>query len=110
MVKIRLARHGSKKRAYYHIVVADSERKRDGRFLEQVGTYNPALPDEKIRMNLDRVDHWLGVGAQPTDRARKLINAFRRLDGTNAEALEAAAAEAVAEEAPAAEAAAEASA
>ena len=79
MVRIRLARHGAKKRPYYHVVVADSEAPRDGRFLEQLGTYDPSRPDEELRLSLDRVDHWLHVGAQPSDRARKLINTARRL-------------------------------
>ena len=82
MVKIRLARHGAKKRPYYHIVVSDHESPRDGRFLEQVGTYDPSRPDDEIKLDLDRVDYWLGVGAQPTDRARKLINGVRRASAT----------------------------
>jgi small subunit ribosomal protein S16 len=78
MVKIRLARHGAKKRPYYHVIVSDSEAPRDGRFLEQIGTYDPSRPDEEIRLNVERLDYWLGVGAQPTDRARKLINPVTR--------------------------------
>lgn len=78
MVKIRLARHGAKKRPYYHIVVSDSESPRDGKFLEQVGTYDPSAPDESIKLDLDRVAHWVGVGAQPTLRVKKLINVVRR--------------------------------
>ncbi|MFK7990663.1 MAG: 30S ribosomal protein S16, partial [Sandaracinaceae bacterium] len=117
MVKIRLARHGAKKRPYYHIVVADSESPRDGRFLEQVGTYDPSRPDDEIRLELDRVDHWLSVGAKPSDRVRKVINLMRRralevpaVEAAPAEAApaEAAPAEAAPAEAPAAEAAAEA--
>ena len=79
MVKIRLARHGAKKRPYYHIVVADSESPRDGRFLEQIGTYDPSRPDDEIRLDVSRADYWVSVGAKPTDRARKLINTVRRL-------------------------------
>ncbi len=94
MVKIRLARHGAKKRPYYHIVVADSECARDGRFLEQIGTYDPSRPDDEIRLNVERADYWVSVGAKPTLRARKLINTVRRLDA-------AAAASAPAAEAPA---------
>jgi small subunit ribosomal protein S16 len=78
MVKIRLARHGAKKRPYYHVVVSDSEAPRDGRFLEQIGTYDPSRPDEEIRLNVERLEYWLGVGAQPTDRARKVINTVKR--------------------------------
>ncbi len=78
-MKIRLARGGSKKRPHYAIVAADSRMPRDGRFVEKLGTYAPMLPkdsEDRIRMDLDRVKHWLGQGAQPTDRvARMLENA-----------------------------------
>lgn len=70
-LKIRLARGGAKKRPFYQIVVADARSPRDGRFVEKVGTYNPMLPQEsqdRVRLNLDRIKHWLSVGAQPTDR------------------------------------------
>lgn len=70
-LKIRLARGGAKKRPFYQIVVADARSPRDGRFVEKVGTYNPMLPQEnqdRIRLNEDRIKHWLSVGAQPTDR------------------------------------------
>lgn len=79
MVKIRLARHGAKKRPYYHIVVSDSENPRDGRFLEQIGTYDPSRPNEEMHLDLERVDHWVAVGAKPTDRVRKLVNIYRRM-------------------------------
>ncbi|MBX3272854.1 MAG: 30S ribosomal protein S16 [Sandaracinaceae bacterium] len=82
MVKIRLARHGAKKRPYYHVVVSNSESPRDGKFLEHVGTYDPSRPDEEITLALDRVDYWVSVGAKPTDRARKVINTARRLQAT----------------------------
>ena len=78
MVRIRMARHGAKKRPYYHVVVADSESPRDGKFLEQVGTYDPSAPDESIKLNLERVAHWVSVGAQPSLRVKKLINIMRR--------------------------------
>jgi small subunit ribosomal protein S16 len=78
MVKIRFARHGAKKRPYYHVVVADVDSPRDGRFLEHVGTYDPSLPDDDIRLDIDRIDYWLSVGAQTTVRARKIINRVRR--------------------------------
>ena len=68
-VAIRLARGGSKKRPYYRIVVADSRNARDGRFIEKLGTYNPLLakdsPD-RVKLDADRVSHWLSVGAQPS--------------------------------------------
>ena len=70
-LKIRLARGGAKKRPFYQIVVADARSPRDGRFVEKVGTYNPMVPQEhqdRIRLNTDRIKHWLSVGAQPTDR------------------------------------------
>ena len=77
--KIRLARGGSKKRPHYAIVLTDSRMPRDGRFLEKLGTYNPLLAkddENRIKMDLDRVKHWLSQGAQPTDRiARMLENA-----------------------------------
>ncbi|MBS0271568.1 MAG: 30S ribosomal protein S16 [Proteobacteria bacterium] len=70
-LKIRLARGGAKKRPFYQIVVADARAPRDGRFVEKVGTYNPMLShdnQDRIRLNVERIQHWLSVGAQPTDR------------------------------------------
>lgn len=69
-LKIRLARAGSKKRPYYHIVVADVRAPRDGRFIEKVGNWNPMLPKdvERVTLDKDRIEHWLKNGAQPTDR------------------------------------------
>lgn len=75
-LKIRLARHGAKKRPFYWIVLADSRSPRDGRFLEKLGTYNPMVPrDHADRMKLqeERIKHWLSVGAQPTDRVAKFF-------------------------------------
>ena len=77
-MKIRLARGGSKKRPFYSIVAADSRMPRDGRFIEKLGTYNPLLAkdDEKrVVMNLERVQHWLAQGAQPTDRIARMLEA-----------------------------------
>jgi small subunit ribosomal protein S16 len=77
-MKIRLARGGSKKRPFYRIVAADSRMPRDGRFIEKLGTYNPLLPkdsEERIKMDLDRVKHWLDQGAQPTDRVSRFLEA-----------------------------------
>jgi small subunit ribosomal protein S16 len=72
-VKIRLARHGAKKRPFYRIVVADSEKPRDGRFLEIVGTYDP-LPDPvKVTLKEERVQYWMDQGAKPTDTVRSLL-------------------------------------
>jgi small subunit ribosomal protein S16 len=73
MVKIRLARGGAKKRPYYHIVVADSHKKRDGRFIERIGFYNPMVQENRFGIDSERVKHWLSVGAQPTERVRKLM-------------------------------------
>ena len=77
-LKIRLARAGAKKRPFYRIVIADSRAPRDGRFIEIVGTYNPILPkgDEKrVTLNLDRIKHWQSVGALPTDRVLRFLDA-----------------------------------
>lgn len=77
-VSIRLARGGAKKRPYYRIVVANSRAARDGRFIEKIGTYNPLLAkDDPARVTLDteRAKHWLGVGAQPTDRVARFLDA-----------------------------------
>ena len=77
-VAIRLARGGSKKRPYYRVVVADSRNARDGRFIEKVGTYNPLLAKdspERVKLDADRIQHWLGVGAQPTDRVARFLDA-----------------------------------
>ena len=136
-MKIRLARGGSKKRPFYRIVAADSRMPRDGRFIEKLGTYNPLLPkdsEERVKMNMERVQYWLGQGAQTTDRVSRMLEAagvIEKKERNNpnkgepgakakeraeekaakaAEAAEAAAApaeEAPAEEAPAEEAAAE---
>lgn len=72
-VKIRLARHGAKKRPYYRIVVADSEARRDGRFLEIVGTYNPLPDPAEVTFKSDRVKHWMDQGAIPSDTVRNLL-------------------------------------
>ncbi|WP_227268286.1 30S ribosomal protein S16 [Roseobacter weihaiensis] len=77
-MKIRLARGGSKKRPFYRIVAADSRMPRDGRFIEKLGTYNPLLPkdsEERVKMDVERVQHWLGQGAQPTDRVARMLEA-----------------------------------
>lgn len=77
-LKIRLARAGSKKRPYYHIVIADARSPRDGRFIERIGSYNPMLPKdsgERVKLDTDRAQHWLGVGAQATDRVARFLDA-----------------------------------
>ena len=82
-MKIRLARGGSKKRPFYSIVAADSRMPRDGRFIEKLGTYNPLLPkdsEERVKMNMERIEYWLGKGAQPTDRIARMLEAAGKLD------------------------------
>jgi small subunit ribosomal protein S16 len=73
MVKIRLARHGAKKRPYYRVVVSDSRTPRDGRFIEEVGRYNPVSVPKKIEFNQERVQYWLDNGAVPTDTVARLL-------------------------------------
>ena len=75
-IKIRLARGGAKKRPFYRIVVADSRSPRDGRFIERIGSYNPMVAQDhpdRLKIDTDRAKHWLGVGAQPTDRVAKFL-------------------------------------
>ncbi len=75
MVSIRLARGGSKRRPFYHIVVSDSRRARDGRYIERIGFYNPGATGdaEGLRLDTDRVDYWVSKGAQPSERVSTLI-------------------------------------
>ncbi|WP_420560091.1 30S ribosomal protein S16 [Tepidicaulis sp.] len=130
--KIRLARGGTKKRPFYRIVIADVRSPRDGRFIEKIGTFNPLLPKdhaERVKLDTERAQHWLGQGAKPTDRVARFLDAAglikrearnnpnkgkpgqkaqERLEAERLKAEEAkAAAEAPAEEAPAEEAPAE---
>jgi small subunit ribosomal protein S16 len=72
-VKIRLARHGAKKKPFYRIVVANSESPRDGRYLENVGTYDPKETPTRVTLKTERVQHWLGKGATPTDTVKTLL-------------------------------------
>ncbi len=77
-MKIRLARGGSKKRPFYRIVAADSRMPRDGRYIEKLGTYSPLLAkdsEDRVRMDADRVKHWMDQGAQPTDRVSRMLEA-----------------------------------
>ena len=75
MVSIRLSRGGAKKRPFYHIVVTDSRSRRDGRYIERVGFFNPGAQGNEVRLNIDtgRVDHWLGQGAKTSERVGKLL-------------------------------------
>ena len=77
-MKIRLARGGSKKRPFYRVVAADSRMPRDGRFIEKLGTYNPLLPkdsEERVKLDMERVQYWLDQGAQPSDRVSRFLEA-----------------------------------
>ena len=78
MVVIRLARGGSKKRPFYNVVAADSRNRRDGRFIERVGFYNPVAGEgqENLRLSLDRVQHWLDSGAQPSETVARLVKEY----------------------------------
>ena len=78
MLKIRLRRMGAKKAPFYRIVVADSRYPRDGRFIEELGTYDPMADGDKIKVDLERVKYWISNGAQPTDTVRGLI---KKLEG-----------------------------
>jgi small subunit ribosomal protein S16 len=73
MVKIRLSRFGSKKNPYYHIVAADSQRARDCKFLEQIGVYDPKKPMTEAKLNKDRLQYWIGVGAQLSESVAKVV-------------------------------------
>ena len=73
MVKIRLRRMGAKKAPYYRIVVADSRSPRDGRFIEELGTYDPSAEENKIKVDMERAKYWIANGAQPTDTVRGLL-------------------------------------
>ena len=77
-VKIRLSRGGTKKRPYYYIVVAEAASPRDGRYIEQIGTHNPLLPKDnadRVKLDVERAKHWLKVGAQPSDRVSRFLDA-----------------------------------
>ncbi len=80
MVTIRLARHGAKKRPFYHLTVADSRASRDGRFIERVGYFNPLSrgKEQALSLNQERIDYWIGVGAQPTPRVKRLMKTARK--------------------------------
>jgi small subunit ribosomal protein S16 len=82
MVVIRLSRGGSKKRPFYHLTVADSRNARDGRFIERVGFFNPIArgQEERLRVSLDRVDYWVGKGAQTSDRVAQLIKEYKKAE------------------------------
>jgi small subunit ribosomal protein S16 len=80
MVTIRLTRGGAKKRPFYHVVVTDSRNRRDGRYIERLGFFNPVATgkDEALKLDLERVQYWLGQGAQPSERVAGLIRQFEK--------------------------------
>jgi small subunit ribosomal protein S16 len=97
-VSIRLRREGARNRPYYKVVVADSRSPRDGKFIEIIGTYDPKKPDHNSTLKLDRIDHWISKGAQPSDTVRSLIKKNKKQPPVAATAPETAAPAAPAEE------------
>ena len=83
-VKIRLARHGTKKQAFYRIVIADVRSPRDGRFIENIGTYNPRKDPQQIDIQGERLEYWLAQGAKPTETVGSLINRWRLMEEQSA--------------------------
>jgi small subunit ribosomal protein S16 len=85
MVSIRLSRAGAKKQPFYHVVITDSRNRRDGRYIERVGYFNPVGKDheENLRIDIDRVDHWIGRGAQPSERVASLLKVHRSAQAAN---------------------------
>jgi small subunit ribosomal protein S16 len=80
MVSIRLSRAGAKKRPFYHLVVTDSRNRRDGRYIERLGFFNPLgkEQEENLRIDVERVEHWIGLGAQPSERVASLLKVHRK--------------------------------
>jgi len=93
MVTIRLSRGGAKKQPFYQVVVKDSRSRRDGRYIERVGFFNPVArgQEERLRLDLERVDHWLGTGAQMSERVAGLVKGYRKAQTAEPAADEAAA-------------------
>ena len=89
MLRIRLSRHGAKKDPHYRVVVTDKRSPRDGRFVEVVGYYNPALKPVRLHVDLERVDYWVGQGAQPSATVQSLMNRVRKESEPEPEAQEA---------------------
>ncbi len=83
MVTIRLTRGGAKKRPFYHIVVTDSRNRRDGRYIERLGFFNPVAKGKEVTllMDLERIDHWIGQGAKPSERVAALVKGYRKSGG-----------------------------
>ena len=91
-LKIRLSRGGAKKRPFYRMVVADSRRARDGRFIETLGYYNPCVEPNELKIDVDRAKYWLGCGAQPSDTAQALLKKQGAYDQASVEETKAASA------------------
>jgi len=89
LLRIRLSRHGAKKDPHYRVVVTDRRSPRDGRFVEVVGYYNPALKPVRLHVDLERVDYWVGQGAQPSATVQSLMNRVRKESEPEPEAQEA---------------------
>jgi small subunit ribosomal protein S16 len=85
MVSIRLSRAGATKQPFYHVVITDSRNRRDGRYIERVGYFNPIGKDheENLRIDIGRVDHWIGLGAQPSERVASLLKVHRKAQAAN---------------------------
>lgn len=79
MVKVRLSRAGSKKRPFYHIVVTPKENARDGKFIEEIGIYDPSRPMEETRVDHDRLAYWMSVGAKVSDRVKKIVKDHKKI-------------------------------
>jgi small subunit ribosomal protein S16 len=88
MVRIRLTRMGAKKRPFYRVVAADRRNRRDGRCIEQLGWYDPMKDPHQVKLDLERVDYWLGVGAQPSETVHRLIESYRKTASATPEAAE----------------------
>ncbi len=80
MLRIRLSRHGAKKDPHYRVVVSEKSSPRDGRFVEVVGYYNPAVKPVRLKLELKRIDYWVKLGAQPSDTVKVLINKVKSLE------------------------------
>ena len=84
MVTIRLSRGGAKKQPFYHVVATDSRARRDGRYIERLGYYNPVARGDatETQLDMDRVDYWIGVGAQMSERVAKIVKGYRKENAT----------------------------
>jgi len=86
MVRLRLTRLGAKKKPFYRVVAADSRAPRDGAFIEQLGYYDPMKEPHDIKLDLERIDYWIGQGAQPSETVQSLVESFKKRQAESAEA------------------------